>query len=108
MGGGDTPHRHISGSSMATLEQILNGMIEFRDEVYSRFTSLDQQNAATQAKLIEIDTKAAAAVEAAMSDRQVQTICPHCGGDGVKPDGSSCPDCGGTGYRAAGKIAVFG
>jgi len=78
---------------VATLEQILNGMIEFRDETYSRLTVIET-------KIDEIKTDANIA-------KSVQRICFHCGGDGVKgAPGStiSCPDCGGDGVVMLGRI----
>lgn len=72
---------------MATLEQILNGMIAFRDEVYSRLDSID-------AELAEIKTEI------------TSHICDWCSGSG-KLQGNpiypgeeyeyTCPKCDGKG-----------
>lgn len=68
---------------MATLEDIVAGLIEFRDEVYLRLTS--------------IETK----VEA---DRVIYTNCAHCNANNMaNPDPSSCTVCGGIGFRPCGK-----
>ncbi len=41
--------------------------------------------------------------------KSVQTLCAHCGGDGIKAIGAgtgTCPDCGGDGYRPFGRITL--
>jgi len=100
---------------MATLDQILAGMIEFRDEVYSRLTLIDDKldaiadkadaaTVAAEAAVIE----AQAAIVAGRVDKFMYEICHHCGGDGIKGIGEGflpCPDCNATGWiRVIGKI----
>ena len=58
-------------------------------------------------KLVELETKIGE-LEAKMDEpKSIQTICNHCGGDGVKATGNgdiSCPDCGGDGAVPFGRI----
>jgi hypothetical protein len=92
---------------MATLEQILDGMIAFRDEVYSRLTLMDDKLDSIANKADAAVTGAQAAVVAGRVDKFMYELCHHCGGDGIKgPDeGVPCPDCNATGWvRIIGKI----
>ena len=84
---------------MATLDQILNGMIAFRDEVYSRLDGIDT-------KINEI--------KSIMDNEQIYVICSDCKGEGLiwgYPAGPgsppaysyTCPVCGGAGKRLWGE-----
>ena len=74
---------------MATLEEVIAGLIEFRNTVYARIDTLKTKMDAP---------------------KSVQHICAHCGGDGIKgnPDDGegSCPDCGGNGVIPFGRITL--
>lgn len=77
---------------MATLEQILAGMIEFRDEVYARFDAIN-------AKIESLELKQYA-------------ICTMCQGsglvipshnlEGLPPTPITCPSCNGAGRLISG------
>lgn len=77
---------------MATLDQILAGMIAFRDEVYTR---LDQ---------IQLDINILKTEE---QEDNIYMVCDNCRGTGKKYNHSSplepnyqydCPKCSGTGF----------
>jgi len=77
---------------MATLEQILNGMIAFRDEVYAR--------------LDEIEDK----IDELLAKDEIWQTCSSCEGTGerrVQQDPaivSECPDCDGSGKNKWGNM----
>jgi len=54
-------------------------------------------------KLVEVEAKIDA-------PKSVQSICHHCGGDGLKTVGGgeniSCPDCGGTGVLMMARVTL--
>lgn len=60
-------------------------------------------------KLEDVLDKLADNKELLQQAKSVQTLCNHCGGDGMKDDNGgtiTCPDCGGNGLVPSGRITL--
>lgn len=77
---------------MATLEQVIEGLIEFRDEVYSRLTVLDEKISALEMTRYNICTMC----------QGEGTIIPSHNLENPDPDPIACLRCSGAGKLAVG------